>query len=727
MCAAFRPAGPAAVRWGRCAALALALSLSAATVHAQSVAVAGAGRLALAPEALASEALAPDTTVGDALRHRPGRVRPSRVEALAPTALRGPRADPDTAALVPGAERFDLDLTDPDTTGDVRRRSIPLTVFGYYRLFLYGRNMTTPYPNLAPFERAYGVGDGYREPMLSLTVLGRPNGRSSFGSEIFVFTPYDGSDDDEVNTVSLNLGVNFYGNFRTDAGTFGVRAGGIHWYNLSPFTIGVFQVLDRFSIFDRTPWEGVTGSARYEGYFQTGQANPGDARFNFQAFQGLILNGQELPGDIAFDAFWGKTQPNGGLPGASTEPNDTVPGQGDVPSYEGFSGDARVLPSVITGGRLQRTFGANRISLNTIYSYRTLDSLTAERRAYQVHTTEFDGTALGVNLSGELGASLFRSPDYTSRWGEALMVRAKSASTRTGLPLDLQVYQVGRNFFNENSEIATGNNPQLRTDARCDVTAGQGGAGGALTLVNQLAHNRRGVNFNTAWGRGPARLAVGWGLAQELAPTTTELSYVHRINGLALSRVYNPFPAEATCATTFGPLGRQYSFFRGAFERVATTDVEPVTGLALNRKYYHAVDLQGKVRATVLNRPLYLFYLGSFGSANRALRAVPTDDDTYLFVQYHEFDLYYEVVPGFLAAAYLGLENARGGRFTTLDATSGLPRNQHARGIGLGFDWTIARNAGLYLRHRWMDFEDRSFSIDTYSGRELTLELKMFF
>ncbi len=700
MRAAFRLVGPAVGGWVR---------RSAALLVVLSPLAAGAQPLAAHGDALVLPAPADSAGFADA-------------------AMRAADAPAGGEAVFTPSAAVSADPAPADTTDERRRRPASLSVFGYYRLFLYGRTMTEPYPNLEPFERAYGVGDGYREPMLSLTVLGRPNGRSSFGTEVFVFTPYDGSENLETNTVSLNLGVNFYGNFRTEAGTYGVRAGGIHWYNLSPFTIGVFQVLDRFSIFDRTPWEAANGAAKYDSYFQTGQANPGDERFNFQAFQGLILNGQELPGGFAFDAFWGKTQPNGGLPGAVTEPGDTVPGQGDVPTYQGFAGDARALPSFITGGRLQRAFGDSRVALNSIFSTRSLDSLATERRQYQVHTTTFDANvAAGVNLSGEFGASLFESPTYDSPWGEALMVRARTAAERTGLPLDVQLYQVGRHFFNENGEIATGNNPQLRTDPRCAVTAGQGGVGGVVTQVNQLAHNRRGINFNTAWNAGTTRFAVGWGMAHELAPTTNELSYVHRINGLALSRIYNPFPAEAVCATQFGPLGRQYSFFRGAFERVQTTDVEPVTGFAQNRKYYHAVDLQAKARARVLDRPLYLFYLASFGSANPSATIVPRDDDTYLFVQYHEVDVYYEVLPGFLLAGYLGLENARGGRFTTLDDTSGLPRDQHARGIGLGFDWTVARNAGLYLRHRWMDFEDRSFAVDTYSGQETTLEFKMFF
>jgi len=629
-------------------------------------------------------------------------------------------------AIRPKASGLQTLSVEPDTTDELRERPLPLTVFGYYRLLGYGRNITEPYPNLEPFERAYGIGDGYREPMLALNVLGRPNGRSSFGTELFVFTPYDGLNDPENSVVTLNLGVNFYGNFRTEAGTFGVRAGGIHWYNLSPFTIGVYQVLDRFSIFDRTPWEGVNGTTKYQNYFETGQANPGDARWNFQAFQGLILNGNRLPGEFDVDLFWGKTQPNGGLPNAQTELGVTEPG--DSPIYTGLAGDARALPSFIGGGRVARSFGDDlRLGLNSITSYRTLDSLSGDRRQYQVHTADVAANVAGVEVTGEFGASLYKSPTYTSEWGEALMLRAKSAAELTGLPLDVQVYQVGRHFFNENGEIATNNNPDLQADPRCVVPAGGGSVGGLVTQVNQLAHNRRGINVNTAFGAGPAKLAVGWGLAHELAPTTSEMSYVHRVNGLAASRIYNPFPENAVCGTQFGPRGRKFSYFRGAFERVPLTDVEAVTGLPLNRKVYHALDLQGKLRASVLGRPAYLFYLGSFGSANATVRPVPTNDDTYLFVQYHEIDGYVALTDGFLLTGYLGIERAQGGQFTELDETSGQPRDQLATGIGIGFDWTLASSTGLYLRHRWMDFEDRSFAEDTYAGQETTLELKIFF
>jgi hypothetical protein len=614
--------------------------------------------------------------------------------------------------------------------GELKERPQKLTVFGYYRLFLYGRNMTTPYPNLAPFERTYSVGDGYREPMMSLNLLARPNGRSAFGTELFFFTPYFGTGTED-NVFTLNLGLNFYGNFRTEIGKFGIRAGGIHWYNLSPFTVGVYQILDRFSIFDRTPWEGVTNTLKYDNYFETGSVNVGDQRWNYQAFQGLIIDGAKLPGDLNFDLFWGKMQPNGGLPNAASDPTVTIQNPlqaGNVPTYQGFAGDRRTLSSFITGGRLGRTFrGGNTVNYNLLYSQTALDSITRANWNFQVHSLSLDWTVSDINITGELAMGNFNGPQTSTDWGEALMLRVKVPREKTFLPLDLQLYQISKNFFNPNGEINTSANPEINENFPVEIAAGQGSVGGLLTQVNQLAHNRRGVNLNTGWENGPLKLNFGWGLAAEIDTITTELSYVHRINGLALSRIYNPFPANAVRATTFGPYNRQFAFFRGVFERVRTTDLNPATAEALTRKFYNVVDLQAKFRTKVLDRNLYLFYLGNLNSASLAAKAWPTlDDESYLFVQYHELDIYYEIVPRFLLTGYLGLERAQGGRLTEWGENL-LPRDQTGIGIGAGFDWTLSDATGLYFRYRYMEFEDRNFELDKYAGNEITIELKTFF
>lgn len=652
--------------------------------------------------------------------HTDGRSQTSETLTLADTL---PELGLDVASGIQYDEEF--------VSNKLKKRSQKITVFGYYRLFLYGRNMNESYPNLAPYERAYGVGDGYREPMLSLTVMARPNGKTSFGSELFFFTPYDGSI--ENNVFTTNLGINFYGNFRTDHGNFGIRAGGIHWYNLSPFTMGVYQVLDRFSIFDRTPWEGASNTEKYDSYWGTGATSPGDLRWNNQAFQGLIINGAKLPGDLGFDLFWGKTQANGGLINALEDPFAGPPSTinaGNVENYFGLAGDRRYLPSAIMGGRLIRSFGEKKnqtLAYNGIFSQTALDSInTDSTRSYQVHTLSLDLNVAGIGITGELGAGNYKSPTYGEKWGEALMLRFKTPASMTGLPLDVQVYQISKNFYNENGEIATNSNREIREDI--GLTIGATGEGGQVAQVNQLIHNRRGITIGTEYVQGPAKFSASWSIARELDPQSEALSFVHRINGLALSRIYNPFPGGITGPIRFGPYNRKLSFFRGASEIVRTTDIDSETALATNRKYFNTVDLQAKVKTRFLDRELYFFYLGYFAGVSKRAEPIPTyNEDAYLFVQYHEFDIYYEILPKFILTGYFGLENARGGRDTFWNEETQAPLDQLGTAIGVGFDWMLAENSGLYFRHRWMEFEDRSFSLDRYKGREITIELKTFF
>ena len=635
-------------------------------------------------------------------------------------------SDPDVA--VAAGIHYDEDFV----ANKLKKRGQKVAIFGYYRLFLYGRNMKEYYPGLNPYERGYSVGDGYREPMLSLNVMARPNGKTSFGSELFFFTPYDGTT--ENNVFTTNLGINFYGNFRTQHGNFGIRAGGIHWYNLSPFTIGVYQVLDRFTIFDRTPWEGVSNTEKYNSYWSSGATSAGDLRWNYQAFQGLILNGAKLPGDISADLFWGKTQANGGLINSTEESFGSIPPpgleSGIVPNYFGLAGDRRVLPSTLAGGRIGKSFGTNKdqtLFYNTIFSQTALDSINQDiTRSYQVHSLSLDLNIKKINITGELGAGNYKSPTYEEKWGEALMLRFRIPKLYTFLPLDIQVYQISKNFYNENGEIATNSNPEIIREI--GLTVGATGVGGQIAQTNQLVHNRRGITIGTGYEIGALKLAGSWSFAQEIDPAATELSYVHRINGLAMSRIYNPFPGGVSRAIIFGPYNRKLSFFRGTSELVRTTDTEPATNLAQQRKFFNTADLQAKFNTELFNKSLYLFYLGFFGSVSPEAEAAPGfNEDSYLFIQQHEMEVYYEIIPKFILTGYFGVENARGGKFTEWNEETNKPLDQIGTAVGVGFDWMLSKNSGLYFRHRWMSFEDRSFPLDTYRGREITIELKTFF
>jgi hypothetical protein len=652
-----------------------------------------------------------------------------------------------TAPLETGLRipQYDAGYGLPSDTIPAYSRKAPLKSInfnGYYRLFLYGRTMTEPWPNLAPYERAYGVADPYREPMLSFWVNGRPNGRANFGTELFFFTPYLGTPV-EGNVFSMNLGVNFYGNFRTDIGRFGIRAGGIHWYTLSPFTMGTYQVVDLYSIFDRTPWEGVTNTERYESYFSSGAVNR-DTRWGNRAFQGIMVEGSSLPGNLSFALLAGKTDNNAGLAVIRSDNQGNVTflpslkdplltiqnsgTAGNVPTYQGFSGTSRLLSSLAFAGKLQKKFGSNTIAYNGLHSQTLLDSIGGAKRTFNAQTISYDLNIKKIRVFGEMGAGSFSSPALDRNWGEALMLRIQLPKEYTLIPLDLQLYQINKDFYNPNSEIQTFSNPDIQSVTVGQSQAGQPSSGGSLTQVYQLAHNRRGMNLSTGIELGPLKLNAGIGIAAELDSLSTELSYVHRINGLALSRIYNPFPENATGPTVAGPYNRVITFFRGAYEVVKTTDIDPADGSPLSRKYFNAIDVQAKFKQEIGKRPLYLFYLGSFGSIKDDFSLIPSlSDNAFLFAQYHEFDIYYSLLPSFILTGYFGLERIQGGRFTDWDAETQLPRDQTGTGIGIGFDWTLAENAGIFFRQRFMNFQDKNFSLDHYKGHESTLELKIFF
>lgn len=635
-----------------------------------------------------------------------------------------------------------LDSTQNPTAKGRKPPLKQFSVFGYYRLFMYNRNMTTPYPNLAPYERIVaGMGDGYREPMLSLTLAGRPNGRSAFGTEIFVFTPYAGNYQDNVFT--LNLGVSMYGSFRTDFGKFGIRAGGINWYSISPFTMGTFQILERYSIFERTPWEAVTHTEKYDNYYATGSVSR-DNRWGFVAFQGFVLEGGDLPGGLSFKAIYGKTQPNGGLfnlssngqGGFGTTPaatNATIfnPGvNGNVPNYYPLAGASRFVASIVTGGQLRKDFGSNYIAYNTMYSRTFLDTIADIKRGFQVNTLSFDYSFKKVRFSGEMGVGRYFTPDETPDWGEALMLRVNLPKEYTFIPLEIQLYQINKNFFNNNSEIQTFSNPKF-TNASFGTgvsQAGNAGSGNSLPITGQLAHNRRGANISAKGSLGALNLEANYGVAQELEALTSLLSYDHRVNGLALSRIYNPFPENATGPTVIGPYSRQTTYFRGTFEQVKTTDIDPGTAAPLNRKYFVSAEIVGKYKTEIGKHPFYAFYLGSWQSAkNEFSLTTYLDENTYIYSQYHELDLYYELFPNFMLAGYIGHERIRGGVDTEWDLETALPRDQVGEAYAIGFDWTIAKGAGIFIRHRRMRFADRNFSLDRYEGHETTFELKIFF
>jgi hypothetical protein len=194
---------------------------------------------------------------------------------------------------------------------------------------------------------------------------------------------------------------------------------------------------------------------------------------------------------------------------------------------------------------------------------------------------------------------------------------------------------------------------------------------------------------------------------------------------------------------TFGAYGRTHGYFRGVYEVVNITDTNLVD------KHFSVLDFQAKYKTKIRRKPLFAFYNLSLKSVQDFMSPIPAmNDQAFLRVGYHEFDLYYQLSPKVMLTTYFGYETIKGNDRTDLDIKSGLdttkfsvddrnnyelllatgkPRNQRSIGGGVGFDIVIAKNTALYIRQRWFNFRDENFAYDYFKGYQLTAELKMFF
>lgn len=565
---------------------------------------------------------------------------------------------------------------------------------GYYRFYGFHRYLSTPYSVLEPKPRTISVGDGYREPLMLLTVTGTPTSGVSFGTDILLFSPYAGST--AGNTISLNLGVNFYTSIKTKSGNFDVHLGGINWYRQSPMTVWSADAFQRFSIFTRNPWE-PTGSveSRYDFYLNQGAVNQ-DERFGQRAFQGIKLYGTQLPLGFSLSGFAGKMQNNTGT----------------------------ILPDYAYGGRLAKEVGKNKnsISYNTFSSFTETDSISGEGKMYGIHTLEGIFKWKGFLLRAEAGGGYYHSQTLDLGWGEGLSFDLTTPKRYTGIPLKLSAYRIAPEFVNVNAAF-------LNTSV-LEALTGIPGLGattltpfaGPMMDLGFMANNRQGVSLN-----GEIKLSknlqinAGTGFSSELQRGNAALSYNHRINSLSVSRF-------AFFANNIGPYGHLNTYFRGAYEVVNIHSQLDSLGNPLFSKFYNSTDVQVKYSDKLLKRNFYAFYLGTYNNAQDVFSPIPVvTDRAFVRTFYNELDLYYQIHPKVMLCTYAGLERIKGNMDTDLDIESGLPRDQTGKGLGLGLDVEVGKNVGLFIRHRWYDFKDKGFALEQYRGQETTLELKAFF
>lgn len=571
-----------------------------------------------------------------------------------------------------------------------------LNVSGYYRFVTNYRQLAIAYPHLVNTPNNIFVGDDSQIPQLSLNINGSLGKHTSFGTDLYMWTPMTGQGEIE-NVKGLNLGVSLYGAYSSEVGDFKVRTGGINWYAMTPFTFQTNKGYDRYSIFERNPWDPGTPTidGRYSRFYDAGAIDQ-DQRWGQQAFQGLILEADKLPGHFSGVFMYGKTQLNGGL---SPLPNN---------SY---------------GGRIKKDFGDDYISLNTFNNVSYSDTLQNEVVGFNVATTEFQIRTSNFQFRGEIGAGRIFDREYTSDWNELISLKGSTVIAER-FPTELHVFRLDPDAVNNSAAFINSTIVQASGDSYSPGTQPVLPAvASAMVPIGQLVNNRMGAEINTQINIGPVKTSIGYHVSQEIESRSSALTYTHVVNGLALAHFWRwTFPSNV------GPYGNLSKIYRSVYETVNITKVDTATGLPFDRKCFNSFEVNMKYATHLLGQPLYLFYLGQFSSAQfkPSLFTVLTEE-ALLRTYYHQLEVYWTISPSVVWCNYVGVERMIANYDTQTDEVSFRPKNQTGWGFATGLDIRLSKNAGAYVRQRWMNYKDTSFANDRYKGYETSLELKLFF
>ncbi len=571
-----------------------------------------------------------------------------------------------------------------------------LEVSGFYRLETDFRKLKQAYPHLENNKTNLFVGDDSQLPQLMLNINGRASNNTQFGTDLFMWTPLTGAGQAE-NVKGLNLGVNLYGNFSNSLGNFVVKTGGINWYSLSPFTFQTAKGNNRYSLFDRNPWDPSTINieTRYANFYSIGEINQ-DQRWGNQAFQGLIVEGNQLPNGFSFNGMYGKTQFDGGL---SPIPNSSF------------------------GGRIMKTFLKSRssIALNSFNNQSYIDSINLKTAGFNISTLEFTHYVDKLKIYGEVGLGRrFTNVSYKN-WGEALSLKFSYPIDNKYLT-ELHLYRVSADVFNNSSIFINSSIQENTLQVNSQTQPVLIPVSSAILPMGQLSNNRQGIEINSQINFGKFKNSIGYANSMELENLSSKLTYSHPFNNLALSRFWRfAFPSNV------GPYNNLSKIYRSVFETVNITEVDSETGKP-KKKYFNTLELSSKYKTSIFKKDLFIFYFGSINSVqNFASGTVNFSERALLRTYDHQFETYLRLSSRFVWCNYVGFERIIANYSTETDVETRRPKNQRGTSYASGFDIALSKGVGFYVRQRWMQYKDTSFTNDRYKGYETTVELKCFF
>jgi hypothetical protein len=588
-----------------------------------------------------------------------------------------------------------------------------ITFSGFYRFLGFVRSQDEVFPNNSGKTTVISVGDFFREPMLKLRANGVTQERISWGVDFMVNSVYKGPSADKMLPLDLELGLNFRSTFKTPHGVFTVRSGGVSWYRQSRLTVWGNQTFNRSSIYHRRPQTpmGRFSSDRYTQFYENGLIDQGE-RYGSRAFQGLFLSAQKLPLDLWAKGVIGKSNFNRSFPA----------------TLDNFTGCFQIG---------KKAFGNGRIAYNFLKSSGDIDSLSGLNRKYSIHSLEFRKKWELFSIEFEGGVGEYESSDMNLGMGEALLLKVK---TSTKWPLILQAYRISPQFVN-----VTGN--MLNTSVM-EVFPDVAGVGATIRAPYKSpmvgmgfpTNNRQGISLNADIDLGKLKINGGIGIYTEMDTSSSELSYIHNVNGETISRMY-------TFQQAWGPYNALNSTYRRTFEEVSI-ETSNANGLADFKKYFNTVEVQMKYTDELFGKKYHLFSLTRVNACRDDFRWVPELNLNSILTQMsQEIDFSLQLSKNVIAVASYGIERIIGNNQTDLgDSDEPSPtsvffdwigyekgveltsaRNQRNRLFGLGIDYQISSNVGFFLRHNLYRFYDPNFIENHLEGTETMLELKVTF
>ena len=607
---------------------------------------------------------------------------------------------------------------------------------GYVRNFqeMYDLDVPTYYSGEYPQSTTIGIGTGYREPMMMLSISGKANKNVNIGTDLMLNSPFNGTFDN--NSVAMYLGTNLYSTINSDYGKFGVHAGGIKWYRQSKLTVWAEEGYLRYSLFERAPYDPLSKevSERYSKYYDKGSISQ-DLRFGNVAFQGVTLTGSGIEGPssstFSFQSIIGKTQHNIGEIVSSGKDDYCI------------------------GLRINNDIGnGSNFALNYFTSIAATDSVENNFRQFSIQSLEFNFKLKKLRFTGEGGIGSYESDITEKESGEVFVINLDIPKEYSWIPFKLQYSRIAPEAVNVNSSFKNTSVVELVHSAIVEEGADatiMSSFGGPINNLGYLANNREGFSLNTEFKIGDLFVSGGFGFYSELERINANFSYSHNTNGLMLSRI-------SYFSSGYGPYKQFNSYYRGVFENVSVSDSIYVNdstlissgyldtnGLPLFDKFYCSSDLHLKYKTRVFGKNLYLFSLTNYNTAQDFFSILPVTNSSAFIRHFNQqFDLCYELNKTTTFVCKYGLERVLGNKYTDIDDTdpyptdntwgvtenyipSYKPRNQFGDLLGFGFDIKLNDGAYLFLRHAAFHYYDKNFSATNIKGTETTLELKINF